>query len=104
MKKTAIVAAITAFLLAGCALGFNRHGNLVVVPALPTTIEVDADQYYFQNGYYYHHDNNVWVYSQSRQGPWNNLPRSHYPKEVHFRGHEEKNHDIRDQDNQRHDR
>jgi hypothetical protein len=110
MKKTMIIAAISAFLFAGCAIGFNRHGNLVVVPALPTTVELDADQYYYQNGYYYHHDGDIWVYSQSRQGPWVNLPRSHYPREVRYRGHEENHRDDRDHrdhdnhDNQRHDR
>ena len=107
MKKTMIFAAVSAFLFAGCAIGFNRHGNLVVVPALPVTVELDADQYYYQNGYYYHHEGDVWFYSQSRQGPWVNLPRSHYPREVHYRGHEESHRDDRDHrdhDNQRHDR
>ena len=56
MKKAVIGFLISAFLVAGCAIGFGRHGNLIVVPALPVTVEVDADQYYYQNGYYYHYN------------------------------------------------
>jgi len=26
---------------------------MVIVPALPVTVELNADQYYYQNGYYY---------------------------------------------------
>ena len=70
MKKAVIGFLLSAFLVAGCAIGFGRHGNLIVVPALPVTVEVDADQYYSQNGYYYRYQGNVWVYSESRQGPW----------------------------------
>jgi hypothetical protein len=107
MKKTLIIAAISAFLLAGCAIGFGRHGEMVVVPALPVTVELDADEYYYQNGYYYNYQGNVWVYSESRQGPWKRLPQSHYPREVRHRDHDGHGHDNgheRDHDNQRHDR
>gem|GEM_PF-2911508 len=52
MKK-AVFFALSAMLVAGCALGFNRHGDLVIVPTLPTTIEIDSDQPYYQDGYYY---------------------------------------------------
>jgi len=91
---------ISAFLVTGCAIGFGRHGGLVIVPALPTTVEVDADQYYYQNGYYYHYDGAVWFYSERRGGPWVDLPRSHYPREVRYRGRDDRNHDNRDHDRQ----
>ena len=98
MKKTVIVALISAFLFTGCAVGFvggHRGGSLIIVPALPLTVELDADQYYYQNGYYYSCQGNVWLYSESRQGPWVRLPRSHYPREVHYRGQNDRDHDNR---------
>lgn len=106
MKKTVIVALISAFLVTGCALGFieGRHGGrMVIVPALPETVELDADQYYSQNGYYYRYQGNVWVYSESREGPWSQLPRDHYPREVRYRGHDEHDQGNRDQGNRDHD-
>ncbi|MGA2506467.1 MAG: hypothetical protein ABSF80_03220 [Chitinispirillaceae bacterium] len=95
MKKTVIAVLISALLVAGCAIGFmggHRGRNLIIVPALPVTVELDADQFYYQNGYYYHYDGNIWFYSERREGPWSQLPRSHYPREVHFRGHDNRQH------------
>ena len=89
IMKKAVFFALSAMLVAGCALGFNRHGDLVIVPTLPTTIEIEADQPYYQDGYYYSYRNEVWFYSSSQGGPWNRLPRDHYPREVRYRGHEE---------------
>lgn len=91
MIKKFLITSISALLLAGCTVGFGRHGNLVVVPMLPVTVELDADQNYYQDGYYYHRNGTVWVYSSSRLGPWTRLPRSHYPGRVHYRGHERNN-------------
>jgi hypothetical protein len=102
MKRATIGFLITAFLVTGCAIGFGRHGEMVIVPALPTTVEVDADQYYYQDGYYYHYNGSVWYYSQRRDGGWAELPRSHYPREVHYNNRREGDHDNRDHDNQRH--
>ena len=105
MKKTVIVALISAFLVTGCAVGFmgGHHGrSMVIVPALPETVELDADQYYSQNGYYYRYQGNVWVYSESREGPWSQLPRSHYPKQVRYKGQDNRDHDNQGHDNQQH--
>lgn len=111
MKKSMLGVLISAFLIASCMIGVRggRHGDhLVIVPALPAIVEIDADQYYSQNGYYYRYQGNVWVYSQSREGPWAELPRSHYPREVRYRGQQEREHmngnlEKRDQDNSGHD-
>jgi len=89
MKKALYFALLSALLVGGCALGFNRHGDLVIVPMLPQTIEIDPDQPYYQDGYYYSYRNDVWFYSSSPGGPWNRLPRDHYPREVHYRNHDE---------------
>jgi len=102
MKKTVFGFLISAFLVAGCAIGFGRHGNLVVVPALPVTVEVDADQYYYQNGYYYRYDGSAWFYSDRKDGQWRDLPRDRYPREVRRRG-EQRDHDNHGQDEGRRD-
>jgi hypothetical protein len=105
MKKRMIVAMILAYLCAGCTIGLMRghHGDsVVIVPALPLTVELDADQYYYQNGYFYSYRDNVWFYSASKEGPWSQLPRNHYPREVHYRGQNERGHDNREQDNRDH--
>jgi hypothetical protein len=100
MKKSMLLTLVSAFLFIGCAIGFGRHGNLVIVPALPVTVEVDSDQYYYQDGYYYHYDGNVWFYSEHREGPWRDLPRSHYPREVRYKGRDDHHgdHDNNDHD------
>jgi hypothetical protein len=59
---------------------------MVVAPALPLVVELGAEPYYYQGGYHYYYDNNRWSYSNSRSGPWTDLPRSHYPKETRFKG------------------
>jgi hypothetical protein len=93
MKRKMIVVLISAFFVTGCAIGFGRHGEgLVIVPALPATVELDADQHYYQNGYYYNYQGNAWLYSESREGPWLQLPRNRYPREVHYRNHDEHGH------------
>jgi hypothetical protein len=105
------IAFISAFLVTGCAIGFSgghRGRSMIIVPALPTIVEIDADQYYSQNGYYYRYQGNVWVYSESRLGPWSPLPRSHYPREVRYKWQKESDHnngglEKRDQDNREHD-
>ena len=73
MKKLVIGAVVSAFLVAGCTVGFvgghgGRGDSLVIVPVLPETVELDNDSYYSQNGYYYRYQGDVWVYSSSREG------------------------------------
>jgi hypothetical protein len=65
--------------------GSPGYGETGLAP-LPPVVILDADPYYFQNGYHYHYLNGRWLYSRSRGGPWTDLPRSHYPKEVRHRG------------------
>jgi hypothetical protein len=80
-----------------------------VAPALPGYVELEIGYpYYHQHGYYYYYDNSRWLYSNSRSGPWMDLPRSHYPKETRFKGHRGRGHDRdrdrRDYDHDRYDR
>ncbi|OGV78061.1 MAG: hypothetical protein A3I83_08205 [Methylotenera sp. RIFCSPLOWO2_02_FULL_45_14] len=105
MYRMLIVVPLTALLLNACVVSPAGHGRghgMVVVPALPVIVELDVEPYYYQGGYYYFYDNDSWRYSQSRSGPWTDLPRSHYPKETKFKGRAGGR--GGNQDNDRHDR
>ena len=86
MLKMLIVVPFTALLLTACVVTPTHHGGLLVAPALPLIVELGTEPYYYQSGYYYHYNNDRWSYSNARSGPWSDLPRSHYPKEVRFTG------------------
>lgn len=109
MYRMLILAPLTALILSACVVAPADHPHRVVVaPALPVIVELDAEPYYFQHGYYYYYDNSHWRYSNSRSGPWTDLPRSHYPKETRFKGRGDgrgRGHDRdRDDDHDRYDR
>lgn len=87
MYKMLIVAPLAALVLTACVVEPAHYGpGLVVAPALPLVLELGAEPYYYQGGYHYHYNNGNWRYSRSRSGPWVDLPRSHYPKEIRRRG------------------
>jgi hypothetical protein len=92
MKKICFVALTAALLISGCTIGFNHRGDLVIVPALPTVVEIYPDEYYYNDGYYYSYRGSVWFYAESRGGPWIRLPRNRYPHEVHVRHREYRDH------------
>jgi hypothetical protein len=87
MNRMLVVASLAALLLGACIVTpADRGARLVVPPPLPVIVEFDVEPFYYQSGYYYHYDNNRWRYSNSRSGPWTDLPRSHYPKETRYKG------------------
>lgn len=87
MYKMLIVVPFTALMLSACIISPDHHRDgVVVAPALPVVVELDVEPYYYQRGYYYYYDHDIWRYSNSRNGPWSNLPRSHYPRETRFKG------------------
>ena len=111
MFKTLIVAPLAAFLLSSCVVAPAEYGpEVVVAPALPLIVELDVEPFYYQRGYHYYYSNNSWRYSNSRSGPWTDLPRSHYPKETRFKGRADARRGDRDdgrrgdRDNDRRDR
>jgi hypothetical protein len=75
----------SALLLSACVVA-PRHGAYVVAPPLPVVVEMDVVPYY-HSGFYYHyyHDNRRWTYSRSKAGPWYELPRDRYPREIRYR-------------------
>lgn len=90
MKRILLAVLIAGALTACAVVPGGRHGGLRVVPLLPPLVVLDAEPFYFHGGYYYHYNNDAWYYSESRGGPWTDLPRDHYPKEVRYKGKEGK--------------
>lgn len=87
MKGILFAVLLGVFLFAGCMVGPGYRGEgMVVVPALPTIVVLESEPYYYQGGYHYHYQNDRWYYSHARSGPWAELPRGHYPKEVRYKG------------------
>lgn len=88
MKWIPMVEVTAAVLLAGCMVGPGPRGSggIVVVPALPSLVVLEAEPYYQHGGYFYFYQNNNWSYSSSKSGPWVELPRDRYPREVKFKG------------------
>jgi len=87
MKEIWIAILLGGTLLnAGCVLRAGPHGaGIAIAPPLPVVVEL-ADPYYYQSDYHYYHNNDRWYYSRSRGGPWVELPRDRYPREVRYKG------------------
>ncbi len=91
MKRILISVFIAGSLLTACAIApaggrGHRSGGVVIAPVLPPVVVLEAEPYYFYEGFHYHYTNDRWYYSQSRRGPWAELPRNRYPKEVRYKG------------------
>jgi hypothetical protein len=88
MYRMLVVAPLMALLLTACivAPADRGYGGVVVAPALPLIVEIGPEPYYFHDGFHYYYHGDRWSYSRSRSGPWSDLPRSHYPKEIRRRG------------------
>jgi hypothetical protein len=83
MYRMLVVAPVTALLLAACMVApADYPSGMVVAPAMPLVVELGAEPYYYHGGYHYYYHDDRWSYSNSRSGPWIDLPRSHYPRET----------------------
>ncbi len=86
MKRIFLAVLLVAFMLSACVVVPGRRGHgVVVAPPLPSIVVLEEEPYYHHSGYSYYYQNNRWFYSNSRSGPWLDLPRDHYPKEVRFK-------------------
>jgi hypothetical protein len=93
MKKMMMTTLIGVSLLAACAVvpvggghrGRGGGGGAVIVPLLPPVVVFDVEPYYVQGGFHYHYVNDRWYYARSRSGPWTDLPRDRYPREVRYK-------------------
>ena len=85
-----LVVILAAFImLAACVFvpaGRRGSGAVMVVPPLPAIVVLEEEPYYYHSGYYYYYQNDRWFYSNAKSGPWVDLPRKHYPKEIKFKG------------------
>ena len=106
MKRISIVMLVAATLLTSCVVvpgRGHRSEGVIVAPFLPSVVVLEAEPYYYYSDYHYHYSNDRWYYSRSRGGPWAELPRDRYPKEVRYKGKggkhdKDRNDDRRDRD------
>lgn len=85
MNRNLVFAPLAALVLSACVVAPVGSGyGAVVAPALPSVVVLGAEPYYYQGGYSYYYENSRWRYANSRSGPWMDLPRSHYPREVRY--------------------
>jgi hypothetical protein len=116
MKKILISTIVMVFLLMACTvMAMGRRppsvGVVVTIPALPSIVVMEQEPYYYHQGYHYHYTNDRWYYSKSKSGPWIDLPRSHYAKEVKYKenhwkydkGRDQYQRDVSRGDDQRND-
>ena len=87
MKTTIKVWAslLIMFMMAGCLVEPGRRGEVSMAPLLPPVVVLEAEPYYYHEGYHYYYHDNGWYYARSRKGPWVALPRDHYPREVRYK-------------------
>ncbi|MEJ2690404.1 MAG: hypothetical protein P8130_10730 [Deltaproteobacteria bacterium] len=107
MKRVAISMLIAVSLLTACAVvpaGRGHRSGVMIAPILPPVVVLETEPYYFYGDFYYHYTNDRWFYSRSRNGPWADLPRDHYPKEVRFKGKNDNRDRGRDNDRRNDDR
>jgi hypothetical protein len=98
MHRTLYAALLAALLLPACYVAPAHRHDYVVAPALPVVVELGVTPYYHGGFYYnYHHRDHRWTYSRDRAGPWKDLPRDRYPREVRYRDYDGRDRD-RDRD------
>lgn len=86
---------VAVSLLTGCVVlpggRDHRSDGFMIAPILPPLVVLDTEPFYFYSGFHYHYTNDRWLYSRSRKGPWAELPRDRYPKDVRFKGRDHYN-------------
>ena len=106
--KRIFVMLIAVSLLAACAVvpagRGHRAEGVIIAPMLPSVVVLETEPYFIYKGFHYHYDNGRWFYSRSKNGPWADLPRDHYPKEVRFKKKDGKRDHDRDYDHRDDDR
>ncbi len=86
MKKLWFTLLLAVLLCTGCLVTAGPRGaSIGIAPPLPAVVELE-DPYYVQGDFYYYYDNDRWYYSRSQGGPWIDLPRDRYPREVRRKG------------------
>jgi hypothetical protein len=83
MKKLWFTLLLAALLCAACMI--TAGPRVAIAPPLPLVVEL-MDPYYVHGGFHYYYNSDRWYYSRSQDGPWIDLPRDRYPKEVRHKG------------------
>ncbi|MBE0569358.1 MAG: hypothetical protein IH576_01830 [Deltaproteobacteria bacterium] len=87
MERIFLAVLLAVLLSAGCMVAPGHRGSgVLLVPPLPAVVVLEDEPYYYHNGYHYYYQRDRWSYSNSRNGPWAELPRDRYPKELRYRG------------------
>ena len=105
MKRTKLYTPLLGtLLLAGCVVSPAYGPDYGVAPALPITVDLDVEPYFYGGFYYYYHQNDHhWTYAHDRAGPWRELPKDRYPREIRFKDHEQYRDRNRERERDRHD-
>jgi hypothetical protein len=86
MPKLNHGALLATLLLPGCVVAPAPGPDYVVAPALPVIVELDVVPYFYGGYYYYYrHPDRRWIYSHDKHGPWKELPRDRYPREIRYK-------------------
>jgi len=94
MQKIRYLALPAALLLTACYVApVDRGPGYVVAPALPVVVELGVEPYYYHGGYYYYYNDRRWTYSHAKTGPWRELPRDRYPREIKYKGRDGRDRD-----------
>ena len=94
LSRMLLVSLFAASMLTACIVPSGRGGVVLLPPPLPVIVDLGPEPYYVHQGYFYYYNDNRWQYSRDRSGPWTELPRSHWPKEIR-RGGGGQGHDRR---------
>jgi hypothetical protein len=94
---------LATLMLSACVVAPAYGPDYVVAPALPVIVELDVVPYYHGGYYYYyHHHDHRWTYSKSNTGPWRELPKDRYPREIRYKDrYRDHDRDDRDRDDRR---
>lgn len=89
MKRMRYAPLLAMLMLPACVVTPAHGPDYVVAPALPVIVELDVVPYYHGGYYYYyHHQDRRWSYSRAKTGPWKELPRERYPREIRYKDHD----------------
>lgn len=82
LMRVLAAAFLAALLCAGCIITPAPDYREEIAPPLPAIVELDGGPYYHYRNYHYRFQNDRWHYSREMKGPWRELPRSHWPREI----------------------
>ena len=86
LSRMVLASLFVGSMLTACIVSPRGDVGLLLPPPLPVIVDIGPEPYYSHQGYIYYYNDNRWQYSRDRRGPWTDLPRSHWPKEIRRSG------------------